>query len=73
MQKKIESILNTKFPDKWIPAYSLVTFSPYIRYSEALKQGQRQERIMQEIMQMPDIENRWNDDALHQEIIQKIG
>jgi kynurenine 3-monooxygenase len=72
LQKKIEGKLNEKYPDKWIPAYSLVTFSPHVRYSEALNKGQKQEAIMQEIMQLPDIESRWNDDALHQSIIQKI-
>jgi kynurenine 3-monooxygenase len=72
LQKKIEGILHEKYPDKWIPAYSLVTFSPHVRYSEALQRGQQQETIMQEIMQVPDIEARWNDNALHQSIIQQI-
>lgn len=50
--KKIEARLHEKYPDKWIPAYSQVTFSPHIRYSEALQRGQRQEAIMQEVMKM---------------------
>ena len=37
LQKKIEARLHEKYPDLWIPAYSQVTFSPHIRYSEALK------------------------------------
>jgi len=73
LQKKIEGRLHEKFPDKWIPAYSLVTFSPHIRYIEALQKGQQQEGIMQKIMQLPDIESMWNDDALHRSIIQEIG
>ncbi|HYK45944.1 MAG TPA: NAD(P)/FAD-dependent oxidoreductase [Parafilimonas sp.] len=72
LQKKIEGILHEKYPDKWIPAYSLVTFSPHVRYSEALKKGQWQENIMQHVMQTPGIEEMWNDDALHESIIQKI-
>ena len=56
LQKKIEAKLHEKYPDKWIPAYSQVTFSPDIRYSEALKRGQKQEAIMQEVMQMSGIE-----------------
>ena len=32
LQKKIEARLYEKYPDKWIPAYSQVTFSPQIRY-----------------------------------------
>lgn len=69
LQKKIEARLHEKFPDKWIPAYTQVTFSPYIRYSEALQRGRLQERIMQEYMKKPAIEKIWNDDDLHKEII----
>jgi kynurenine 3-monooxygenase len=58
LQKKIEAKLHEKYPDKWIPAYSQVTFSPQIRYSEALKRGQKQEKIMKKVMQMQDIESK---------------
>ena len=73
LQKKIEARLHEKYPGKWIPAYSQVTFSPLIRYSDALRNSIRQEEIMQQIMQLSDIEERWNDDALHQKIIQQIN
>lgn len=60
LQKKIEARFSEKHPDKWIPLYTMVTFSPDIRYSEALKEGQRQDRIMQEVMKLPDIEKNWD-------------
>jgi kynurenine 3-monooxygenase len=72
LQKKIEAKLHEKFPSKWIPAYSQVTFSPHIRYSEALRNSQRQERIMQSIMQTPGIEDRWQDETFIKTIIQQI-
>ncbi len=72
LQKKIEARLHEKYPDKWIPAYSQVTFSPQIRYSEALQRGQKQEAIMQEIMKSPDIDAQWDDDQLHAAIIEKV-
>ncbi|RYY86732.1 MAG: FAD-dependent monooxygenase, partial [Chitinophagaceae bacterium] len=50
LQKKIEAWVHEQHPDKWIPAYSQVTFSPQIRYSEALRNSQRQESIMQKVM-----------------------
>jgi kynurenine 3-monooxygenase len=56
LQKKIEAKLHEKYPDKWIPAYAQVTFSPHIRYSEALERGQKQEAIMQYVMNIPDVE-----------------
>jgi len=62
LQKKIEAAFSKKYPDKWIPLYSQVTFSPQIRYSEALVNGQRQEAIMQQVMAIPDIEQKWQDE-----------
>ena len=73
LQKKIEAKLHEKYPDKWIPAYSQVTFSPHIRYSEALQRGQKQEAIMQEIMKAPDIEITWDNDELHRRIIERMN
>lgn len=60
LQKKIEAWFSEKYPDRWIPLYTMVTFSPDIRYSQAWSEGQRQERIMQQVMQLPGIEQRWN-------------
>ncbi len=72
LQKKIEARLHDKFPDKWIPSYSLVTFSTQIRYSEALARGNKQEAIMLEFMKTDNITERWDDHDLHMEIINKV-
>lgn len=72
LQKKIEARLHEKYPDKWIPAYSQVTFSPHIRYSEALQRGQRQEAIMQEVMKFSDIQRLWETGEIEHWIISKI-
>lgn len=50
IRKQIETHLNKLYPDRWIPLYSMVTFSPDIRYSEALKIGKKQEKIMDKVM-----------------------
>jgi len=73
LQKKIEGKLYNKYPDKWIPAYSLVTFSPHIRYSEALQRGKQQELIMQKVMQLDAIESRWDSDEVEQMILNSLG
>ena len=73
LQKKIEAAFSKKYPDKWIPAYAQVTFSPHIRYSEALVSGQKQEAIMQQIMSIPDIENKWQDEEIEKLILEKIN
>lgn len=73
LQKKIEARLHEKHPEKWIPAYSQVTFSPHIRYSDALKRGEMQEAIMKEVMEMPGIENKWESEELEKIILSKIS
>jgi kynurenine 3-monooxygenase len=72
LQKKIEAKLHSKHPEKWIPAYSQVTFSPHIRYSEALQRGQMQEAIMQQIMQLPNIEKIWESDEVEEIILRQV-
>ncbi len=59
LQKKIEKHFAKKHPEKWIPAYSRVTFSDK-PYAEALAAGDRQEKIMQQVMQLPDIDTKWD-------------
>jgi kynurenine 3-monooxygenase len=72
LQKKIEASLHEKYPAKWIPAYTQVTFSPHIRYSEALTRGMKQEAIMQEVMRIPDIDKVWNTREIEHWIISKV-
>lgn len=73
LQKKIEARLHDKYPNKWIPAYSQVTFSPQIRYSEALQRGEMQEAIMQKIMQLPNIEAIWATEEVEQMILAQLN
>ena len=64
LQKKIEAAFSKKHPDKWTPAYTQVTFSPQIRYSDALKNSVRQEAIMQQVMALQDIESIWQNEEV---------
>ena len=72
LQKKIEARLHQKYPDQWIPAYTQVTFSPHIRYSEALKRGQHQEAIMAEVMKTAGIEEKWDSEEVEKFILSKL-
>lgn len=69
LQKKIEARFSTKYPEKWIPLYSMVTYSPHIRYSKALNEGQKQQRIMDKVMSRPDIEKHWDSAEVEQEML----
>jgi len=59
VQKKIEKHFAAKHPEKWIPVYSRVTFSNR-PYAEALAEGDAQEAIMRQVMQLPNIEEIWD-------------
>ena len=72
LQKKIEAGISKKYPGKWTPLYSQVTFSPQIRYFEALRNGIRQDKIMSEIMSIPGIEEKWQNEEIEKLILEKI-
>lgn len=59
LQKKIEKSFSDKYPEKWKPLYSRVTFSDR-PYAEALAIGDSQKKIMDEVMLMDNIEERWD-------------
>jgi kynurenine 3-monooxygenase len=59
LRKKIEAKLHALYPNQWIPLYSMVTFHEDIPYARAYVTGQKQKRIMDEVMQTPSIEKKW--------------
>ncbi len=71
LQKKIEKRFSDKYPDKWEPLYSRVTFShqPYI---EALQIGDRQNEIMDEIMQIEGIDQIWDSEMVEKKILELL-
>ncbi|MBF03316.1 MAG: kynurenine 3-monooxygenase [Flavobacterium sp.] len=68
LQKKIERWFSEKHPDKWVPLYSMVTFS-HQPYSEALAIGDKQDAIMQEILAIDNIEQIWETEPIEQHIL----
>ncbi|MFV8331865.1 FAD-dependent oxidoreductase [Flavobacterium sp. GSP14] len=68
LQKKIEKWFSDKYPEKWIPLYSRVTFSDR-PYAEALAIGDYQNEIMQEVLKMENIETLWNTKEVEDKII----
>ena len=72
LQKKIEQKFANLYPDKWIPLYSMVSFTN-IPYSNAWKIGLKQEKIMQKIMQIPDIEEIWKETKIMNKILELLN
>lgn len=68
LQKKIEALFASKHPSKWVPLYSMVTFS-HIDYNDALQIGRRQEKIMQKVMKMDNIESIWDSNKVENKIL----
>ncbi len=68
LRKKIEAKFTKMYPERWLPLYSQVTFTQ-IPYDDALKNGIRQRALMDEVMQMDNIHNIWDNDI----VIDKIN
>ena len=60
LRKKIEAKFSDLHPELWTPLYSMVTFSPEVPYSEALRIGDMQNRVMERVMALPGIEDDWD-------------
>lgn len=73
LQKKIEAHFSAKHPEKWTPAYSLVTFSPEVRYSEALSRGNKQQSIMDEVMKTENIQEIWDSVKIEEMMLAAIN
>jgi len=72
LQKKIEKHFSSKHPEKWIPAYSRVTFSER-PYAEALAAGDAQESIMKQVMKIPNIAEEWDSEAIEKMMLDLVG
>jgi kynurenine 3-monooxygenase len=71
LRKKIEARLHQLYPTQWIPLYSMVTFHDEMPYSVAYKTGQKQKRIMDEVMKTSGIERNW-ESLRFEEIVSKL-
>jgi len=72
LQKKIEKWFSEKHPDKWLPLYSRVTFS-LDPYSEALEVGDFQNKIMEEILAIDNIEKNWESKEVEEKILSLLA
>ena len=72
LQKKIEAWLHERHPDKWIPAYSQVTFNPHIHFADAFRNAMKQEAIMRQVMTIQNIEEKWRSEEVEKLILSKL-
>ena len=69
LRKKIEAKFSELYPNKWLPLYSQVTFSN-IRYSVAYNQGKKQTEIMDQVMEIPNIEQNWDSEIVMDKMLE---
>ena len=68
LRKKIEGHIQARHPDKWLPLYSQVKFSD-IAYKDAWNEGLRHDRIMEEVLSMPDIGEMWESEEVERKAL----
>ena len=71
LQKKIEQKFSKLHPEKWVPLYSMVSFTN-IPYSEAWKIGMKQEKLMEQIMSIENINEIWDTDEVMQKMLKIV-
>lgn len=69
LRKRIESKVQKNHPDVWTPLYTQVKFTN-IPYHEAMAEGQRHDRIMEQVLAMPNIEERWDSDEVERAVLE---
>ena len=72
LRKKIEARFSDRHPEKWIPLYTMVTFSE-IPYSVAYSEGKKHDAIMDKVMATPGIESKWDSPEVEQLILQMLS
>jgi kynurenine 3-monooxygenase len=72
LRKKIEAKIYETRPDIWVPLYTMVTFSPDIRYSTAWEKGKIQDDIMKEVMSLNNISTHWNEPEYFKQILEIV-
>lgn len=72
LRKRIEKELNKRHPQKWVPLYSMVTFSE-IRYSDALNTGLAQDKMFDDILSWEAISSNWESPEVFGMIEKRVG
>jgi kynurenine 3-monooxygenase len=72
LRKKITADLYAKFPQEFLPVYSMVTFSN-TPYHVALQEDDAQNALFREILSIPDVENKWNGPEVEQVFREWLG
>jgi kynurenine 3-monooxygenase len=71
-RKRVEAHLARLLPGVFVPAYTMVTFSPQLPYSEARARARRQDRVLDEVFALPGIDAALTSGALDEQMKQIV-
>jgi kynurenine 3-monooxygenase len=71
LQKRIEGRFSANHPQLWKSLYEQVSFS-HTPYHDALQNGYRQQKIMDQVMNLEDIESKWDSPEVEQRMLSLI-
>ena len=72
LRKKIEGRMQAKHPDKWLPLYSQVKFTRHPLRGRAGDEGLRHDRIMEQVLAMPGIEEKWESEEVEKKALELL-
>jgi kynurenine 3-monooxygenase len=70
-KRGLETQLEQQFPD-YFSKYSLVTFREDLPYAEAMRRGRRQDKVLMELCENPEVEN-WSLEAVFEHVRSALG
>lgn len=62
-KKRIAAKVAASYPEKFIPVYSMVSFS-HLPYAEALREYHRQDEVLTEVLAWPQVREKWDSELL---------
>ena len=71
-KKQIEKMIAQTYPDKFIPAYPMVTFT-HMPYSEALRLGKKYDQLLEKLYLEKDLEKNWSNPSIQAVIKEYIA
>lgn len=71
LRKRIEKQLHQEYGNRYLPLYSMVTFSN-LRYSDALRISQIQDRVFAGLLSQPQAEQQWLDGKFSEQLHQLV-
>ncbi|HEX5744890.1 MAG TPA: NAD(P)/FAD-dependent oxidoreductase [Archangium sp.] len=72
LRRKLERKVNSLYPDKYQSLYSMISFTP-MSYVEAWKREQEHQALIEQLMRLEDIEQRWDGPEVEAAIHQMMG